>query len=94
MCVCREGGGVDHACLFRFVSLTGDSSETVEVIIVIYGTVTTSDMSMHHVLLILTLTFIQGHTDFNHENSKCLIIPETVQAMPIKFAVKVVRLKV
>ena len=25
---------------------------------------------------------------------KCLIIPETIQAMPIKFAVKIIRLKV
>ena len=25
-----------------------------------------SDMGMHHVLLILPLTFIQGHTDLNH----------------------------
>ena len=54
------------------------------------GTVTASDMRMHHMLIILTLTFIQGHTDLNHENNKCLIILETVQAMPIKFAVKIV----
>ena len=32
---------------------------------------------------------LQGHTDFNHEN-KC---SETVQAIDIKFAVKIVRLK-
>ena len=38
---------------------------------------------MHHVLIILTLTFIQGNTDFNHENNKCFIISETSQAMPI-----------
>ena len=49
---------------------------------------------MYHMLIILTLTFIQGHTDLNHENDKCLIISETIQAMPIKFAVKIVRLKV
>ena len=29
-----------------------------------------SDMRMHHMLIILTLTFIQGHTDQNHENNK------------------------
>ena len=33
-----------------------------------------------------------NYTDVNHENNKCLIIIflETVQAMPIKFAVKIV----
>ena len=49
---------------------------------------------MHHVLNILAMTFIQGHTDLNHENNKCLIISENIQAMPIKFAVKIVRLKI
>ena len=46
---------------------------------------------MYHVLM--TLTFIQGHTDLNHEKDKCLINSETVQAMPIKYAVKIVRPK-
>ena len=55
---------------------------------------TASNMGMHHVLIIVTLAFIQGHTDLNHENNKCLIISETTQAMHIKFAVKIVRLKV
>ena len=64
----------------------------LEVIIVTLGTVTASDMDMHHVLSIWT--FIQGHTDLNHENNKGLIISETIQAMPIKFAVKIVRLLV
>ena len=59
-----------------------------------HGTVTTSDMVMHLVLITLTLTFIQGPTELNHENIKCLIISETIQAMPIKFTVKIVRLKV
>ena len=47
-------------------------------------------------LIILTLTIIQGHTyfNFNHENNKCSIISETVKAMLIKFAVKIVRLRV
>ena len=36
---------------------------------------------MHHVLIILTLTFIQGHTICSHENDKCLIISETTRAM-------------
>ena len=76
------------------VSLTSDSSETVEVIIIKLGTVTASDMVTHHMLSILTLTFIQGHTDLNHENNKDLIISETVQAIPIHFAVKIVCLMV
>ena len=54
------------------------------------GMVAASDMRMRHMLIILTLIFIQGHTELNHENSKCLIISETVQAMPIKFVVKIV----
>ena len=57
------------------------------------GTVTASDMGMHHVLMTLTLTFIQCHTGLTHENNKCFIIIETVQAMPI-FTVKIVRLKI
>ena len=58
--------------------------------IVKLGTVTATDMRMHLVLSILTLSFIQGHTDLDHENTKCLIILETIEAMPIKFAVKIV----
>ena len=50
-------------------------------------------MRIHYVLIILTLTFMQSHTDRNHENNKCSIISETVQSVP-KFAVKIVRLKV
>ena len=38
-------------------------------------------MRMHYVLIILALTFIQGHTDLNGETNKCSIILETVQAM-------------
>ena len=76
------------------LSLASDSSETIEVIIVNLGTVAASDMRMHRILSILTLTFIQGHTDRSHENNICLIISDNIQAMPIKFAVKIVRLKV
>ena len=76
------------------MSLASDSSETVEVVIIKRGVVTASDMEMRHVFVILTLTFIQGHTELNLENNKCLIISETVQAIPMKFAVKIVRLKV
>ena len=66
MCVC--------ACVR--VSLASDSSVTVEleVIIVKIGTVTASDMIMHHVLIILT--FIQGHTYLNHEKNQSSIISE------------------
>ena len=81
-------------CVCVCLSLASDSSETVEVIIMKLSTVTASDMRMQHVLIIMTLTFSQGHTDLNHENNKCLIISETVQAMPITFAVKIVQLKV
>ena len=76
------------------VSPARDASETVEVIIIKVCMVTASDMVMHHMLIILTLTFFQCLTDLNHENNKCLIISETVQAIPIKFAVEIVRLKV
>ena len=86
VCVC--------VCLSVFVSLASDSSETVEVIIIKFGTVTASDMTMHHVLIILPLAFIQGLTDLNHENNKCFIISKILQAIAIKFAVKIVRLKV
>ena len=48
-------------------------------------------MRMYNMLIILTLTVTQG---LNHENNKCLIISETVQAMPIELAVKILRLKV
>ena len=47
-------------------------------------------MMMHHVLIILTLTFMQGHTNLNHENNKCSIISDFVQAIPVRFAVKIV----
>ena len=50
------------------VSLSSNSSETIDVIIIKLGVVTASDIRMHHLLLILTLTFIQGLTDLNHEN--------------------------
>ena len=49
-------------------------------------------MVMHHVLIVLTLTVTQVHTD--HGNNKCSIISEIIQAIPIKFAVEIIRLKV
>ena len=81
-------------CLSVCVSLVSDSSETIEVITIKLGMVTSSDLPMHHVLIILTSTFIQGHTDFKHEKNKCSIFSETVQEILITFAAKKVRLKV
>ena len=54
--------------------LASDASETVEVVIVQLGTVTASEVRMHHVFIILTLTFIQCHTDLTHESNNCLVI--------------------
>ena len=48
----------------------------------------------YRLYIILTLTFIQSQADLNRENTKCLIIPESVQTKAIKFAVPIVRLKV
>ena len=79
---------------YRAEILANDSLEIVEVIIVKLDTMTASDMRMHQVLNILTLTFTQGHKDLNHGNNKCLIISETLRAMSIKFSVKIVQLKV
>ena len=54
MCVC--------VCVYKYlcvcVCLASDALETVKAIIVKLGTVTASYMGMHHVLIILTLTFI------------------------------------
>ena len=57
LCLCA-------VCLCLCVSLANNSSETVEVIIVKLSPVTAWDMIMHHVLIILTLTFI-SHTVLN-----------------------------
>ena len=56
------------------VRLASDSWETIKVIIINLGTVTASDMRMYHGIIILTLTFIQGHTYLNRETSKSSII--------------------
>ena len=69
VCVCACVSACVRACVC--VSLASDSSETVEVTIVKHGTVTASDMKMHHMLIISTLTFIQGHTGLNDENNQC-----------------------
>ena len=65
------------------VSLASDFSETIEGIIIKLDTVTASDMRMHHVLTILTLILMEGHTDRNHGNNKCLILSETIQAISL-----------
>ena len=66
----------------------------MSVCIYIYVYVTASEMIVHHVLIILTLTVFQGHTVLNHENKTRSNILETVQAMPIRFVLKIVRLQV
>ena len=58
-------------CMSVCVSIVSDSSETIEVITKL-GMATASDMGMHHVSIILTLTFIQGHTNLNHENNNLI----------------------
>ena len=55
-------------CLSVCASLASDSSESIEVIIIKLGLVTASDMVMHYVFIILTLTFIHFKvTDVNQE---------------------------
>ena len=62
----------------------------------ILGTVTASGMRMHHVLILLTLTFIQGHTYLNNENNKMFDYFRNCSSNPhdMKFAAKTDRLKV
>ena len=57
------------------LSLTSDPLETIHIISKL-NTVFASDMIMHHMLIILTSTFIHGHTDLNRENNKSWIILE------------------
>ena len=95
VCVCVRA--CMRACVRACVCVPrkpSDSSEIVGVMIVNLGMVTASDIEMHHVLIISTLTFTQGHTALNHETIKCLIISKTIPAMLIKFAVQIARLKV
>ena len=63
-------------------------------VVIFFVAKSVSDVLMHHIISYIDLTFIQSHTYLNQENNKCLIISETIQAMPIKFVVKIVRLKV
>ena len=71
------------------LSLANDSLGTIQVIIIKFGTVTASDIIMHHMLSTLTLTIQRSH-----RYTKYLKIFPCFQAMPITFAVKIVRLKV
>ena len=55
-------------CIFFCVCVRACACvRTINVIVIKLGTVTASNTRMHHVLIRLTLTFIQGHTDLNHE---------------------------
>ena len=78
-----------YVCLVC-VFLTSDSSKTIDAIVIKLGTVTASEMVMHRVLIILTLTFMHGHTGLNHANNKCSIFSETVEVILIRFVVKIV----
>ena len=49
-------------CLSVCLSVASHISETSEAIAFYFDTVTASVTRMHHVLIILTLAFIQGHT--------------------------------
>ena len=85
VCVC-----VPRKRFFKTIVVKIVLFESSDVVIIVeLGTVTASDMRMHHVLIILTMTFIQGRKNRNHENNKYFIISETIQVMPITFAVKV-----
>ena len=95
-CVCACVRACVRACLCVSVclSLASDSSEAITVIIIKLGKMMASDKLKHHMLIILTWTFTQGHTDLNHENNKCSIISETVQAVTFTFAVKILWLEI
>ena len=54
-------------CVCVCVSLASAYSETINVIVINLCTVTATDLIMHHVLIILTLTFIQGRADLKIE---------------------------
>ena len=66
------------------LSLTSESSESNEVII------TWRDDCLRHEDVSRVDHLDLDHTDRNRENNKCSIISETLLAMRIKFAVKIV----
>ena len=93
MCVCA----CVYTCVCRPTCVRVCPSQAIrrkllEVITTKLSTVTASDLRMHHVSIILTLTVIQGHRVLNPEINKCSILSETVQAMPIKVVVTTARL--
>ena len=80
-----------RACVRACVSVASHISAASETIGIKFDTVTASVTRIHHMLIILTLN--ECDADLNHENNTCSIISETVQGMPITFAVKIVRPK-
>ena len=84
MCVC--------VCVCVCVSLASDTSKTVEVIIIKLGAVTASD-NYENASRVTYIDLDLHSSSLNHEYNKCSVISKTVQTMPIKFAVKRVRLK-
>ena len=62
VCVCMHVYVCSYIYIHVYSSLASDSSETVEVIIIKFGTVTASYMGIHHMLIVLTLTLMQGHS--------------------------------
>ena len=65
-------------CLSVHLSVASDISEISEAIAIKLDTMTASVTEMHHMLIISTLTFTQGHADLilNHENKKYSIISD------------------
>ena len=85
VCVCMRA----CVCVCVCVSVAGYSSESVEVIIRTLGMVTATDMRMQHVLIV-TLIFIHRHTYLYHESNYRSYLLETLQALSITFAVKMI----
>ena len=83
-------------CLSVCLSSASHISETNTVIAVKFDFVTVSVRECITYQFGFILTFTQGHTHLNNENNKfyCSIISGTIQEMPIRFAVKIVRLRV
>ena len=51
-------------------------------------------LSFENTSIVTYIDLDKGHVYLNHESNKCSIVLETVQAMPIKFAVKIVRIRI
>ena len=85
VCVCV------HLCVCVCPSVASRISETSELIAIEFHTVTASVTRMLHMLIVLTLTFIQGHIIMKIID---LIISETVQAILMKFTLNIFSQKV